>query len=399
MKSTTPTIVLTGGGTGGHLIPIASLAHALKQKNSAARLIFIGLRGGQLDKRFGANPAFSEAYYISAGKFRRYHGRSWLAHLLDIRSWLLNIRDFFRVIAGSFSAWRILRKTSPDLVFSKGGFVAVPVGLAARLLKIPIVTHDSDALPGLANRIVGRWARINATGLPAEHYNYPEPKLRHVGIPTDPRVQPVSAADQARFKEKLGIDPGATVLLAVGGGLGSKTINELVVAIAPELLGAYSKLRIIQITGVKHEADIKRQQQELATDLKKRLSILGFSDEFYKYSGAADLIIARGGASTLAEFALQGKACLIIPAAFLTGGHQLKNANELAKRQAIKVLHEPLSPDQLLAAVKALLDSPEKRRALAQNLSKTADPDSATKLAEILLTEASSGEGGAGGVV
>jgi len=384
---------LTGGGSGGHLIPIASLGHALKQKKPACRLIYIGLKGGPLDKRLADNPDFSETYFVSSGKFRRYHGQSWLRSLLDAPSWLLNIRDFFRVIKGTFSAWRLLRRLKPNLVFSKGGYVVVPVGVAARLLKIPIMTHDSDAVPGLANRIVGRWARVNTTGLASGLYAYPKHKIRHVGIPTDRRVQSVTPDLQTEFKKELGLEPHSQLLLAVGGGLGSKTINELVAAIAPQLLADNPKLLIIQIVGPKHEADMKAIRSRLTPQLQARLTTLAFSDQFYKYSAAADLIIARAGASTLAEFALQAKACIIIPAAFLAGGHQLQNANELAKRRAIKLLREPLTAEQLQATVQTLLDDASQRANLAANLAATAIPDSAAKLAELLLAEAGDGAG------
>ena len=200
----TITVVLTGGGSGGHITPLLSLARALKLFEPTCRVVYIGLRGekiGGLAERF---QVFDEIYYVPAGKFRRYHGESLLAHLVDVRTMMLNVRDFFRVIRGIFSARRILKQIGPDVVFSKGGFVAVPVGIASRLLHVPIVTHDSDSLAGLANRIVGRWAVVHATGMPADGYSYPKKTIRYVGIPVDERIKPVSLAAQADFKRQIG---------------------------------------------------------------------------------------------------------------------------------------------------------------------------------------------------
>jgi UDP-N-acetylglucosamine--N-acetylmuramyl-(pentapeptide) pyrophosphoryl-undecaprenol N-acetylglucosamine transferase len=274
-------------------------------------------------------------------------------------------------------------------VFSKGGFVAVPVGLAAKLSGIPIVTHDSDVMPGLANKIVGRWAKIHATGMPAKFYNYPKASIEHVGIPIDARIKKVTPKIQKQYKEQLNIPPTSPVLLLSGGGNGSKHLNELLTAISRHLLEADLSLHIIHVTGAMHEVNIKQAYREaLPKNEQDRVRIAGFSSDFYAYMAAADLIITRAGATTLAELAAAAKACIIIPSPFLAGGHQLKNAEELTKLDAAVVVPEEVQPDELLVVVSELLSNDNRRWELSKNLYATAHPQAAAELARIILKAA-----------
>ncbi|MBI5906953.1 glycosyltransferase, partial [Candidatus Saccharibacteria bacterium] len=303
-------------------------------------------------------------------------------------------RDFFKVIAGILVSRRILKKLKPDVVFSKGGYVAVPVGIAAHWRHIPIVTHDSDATSGLANRIVGRWAIIHATGMPVENYSYPKDSVRYVGIPIDERIKPVSKAAQADFKRQLGFSADDLVLLVAGGGLGAKSLNEKLVSIAPSLFEANPKLRIIHLTGTKHEQEVAANYTaSLDSDLLQHVKVVGFTDEFYKYSGAADLVVTRAGATVMAEFAAQNKACIVVPSPFLAGGHQLKNAEALSRSGLAEVVANDAKPGVLRTAIIDLLGSRLKRESLAKKLGGTAHNDAAKRLAKILFEVAGQEDG------
>jgi UDP-N-acetylglucosamine--N-acetylmuramyl-(pentapeptide) pyrophosphoryl-undecaprenol N-acetylglucosamine transferase len=385
-KKGLPVIVLTGGGSGGHITPLLSLAHALKEASPGCRLVYIGNKGDQFDSLQQRYRDFDDIGFINGGKFRRYNGESFLSHLLDIKTLLLNIRDFFRVIASIFKALKILRKLKPDVVFSKGSFVAVPVGIAAKLLRIPIVTHDSDSTAGLANRIVGRWAVIHATGMPAEFYNYNKSSVRFVGIPIDPRIKQVSKQDQDKFKGDIGLSATDLVLLVTGGGLGSQDLNEKVTKASPELLSTFPNLHIVHIAGQKNVGEVEKQYLSiLDNEHIRHIKVLDFTPELYKYSGAADLIITRAGATALAEYAAQAKACILVPSPFLTGGHQLKNAELLKKLNAVEVVENDANPEKLFRMSSILLKDSKERNRLAQELAKTAKTDASEELAGILL--------------
>jgi len=377
---------LTGGGSGGHITPLLSLAHELKSKSPSCQIIYIGHKGDKFDNLQRRYNDFDFLAFVNGGKFRRYHGESLWSHLTDWRTILLNIRDFFRVLSSTAKAWRILYEVKPDVVFSKGGFVAVPVGIATWLRGIPIVTHDSDSLPGLANRIVGRWAAVHATGMPAEFYDYPKDKSIYTGIPIDRRIKQFSTSEQRNYKKSLGIEPDSLVLLIAGGGLGSRNINQKIIAIAPKLLNIVKKLNIIHLTGQANEEEVAQQYKTILQGaVAKRVSILGFSSEFYKYLEASDLIVSRAGATAIAEFAAAHKACILIPSSFLTGGHQLKNAAALQKIGAVEVAQEDVSSQKLLDMIVKLLEDAKNRKILGNRLSSTAKLSAASELADILL--------------
>ena len=363
-----------------------SLARALKNANPSCQLIYIGLKGekiGLSDKRFGV---FDQISFVSSGKFRRYHGESLLSHLLDVKTLLLNLRDVFKVLWGTLRAFWLLGRYKPVLVFSKGGYVVVPVGMAARLRGITLVTHDSDAVPGLANRIIGRWARLHATGMPPQYYPYAKDSVVHTGIPVDERVKPVDEGLQKKLKKQIDLPSDCLMLLVAGGGHGSQTINELAVEIAAELLEANLLLQIVHFSGSAHQDHVaEHYMKKLGKQMPSRVRVLGFSSDFYAYSGAADVVLARAGATTIAELAIQRKAAVIIPSPFLTGGHQLKNAEELTTKTAAVVLPNDVSPQKLLTVLNDLLQNQQRREHLAHNISRLAQPDAASHLAELLL--------------
>ena len=389
MKQHPLTIILTGGGSGGHITPLLSLARELKTQAPNCQVIYVGHKGDDFDNFTGSSHDFDFRVFINAGKFRRYHSGNRLAQLFDLKTWALNIRDFFRLPGSIASSVRIIRRFKPDAVFSKGGFVAVPVGIAAKLSRVPIVTHDSDTVPGLANRIVGRWARVHATGMPAKYYRYPRHSIQYVGIPIDRRIKKVTPKIQSQCKQKLKLPPNSAVLLLSGGGNGSRRLNELMVSIARPLLEANLSLYIVHITGRSHESAVKTAyRQALSKNEQDRVVTIGFTQDFYAYSAAADLVITRSGATTLAELGAAGKACIIIPSPYLTGGHQLKNATELQTQDAAVVVDEQVDPDELLVMVSELLNNDHRRFELARNLYGTTRPDAAAKLADIIIKTA-----------
>lgn len=363
-----------------------SLARALKKIEPSCLLTYIGHKGDSFDSLKERYHDFNEMAFITAGKYRRYHGESSWKQLIDIRTLALNTRDFFRTLAGIREAYKVLKQVQPDLVFSKGGFVAVPVGIAARLRRIPIITHDSDSLPGLANKIIGRWATVNAVGANSGSYPYPKEKIIYTGIPIDEKITPVTNLLKRSFRRQIGLPADAEVILAGGAGLGSRDINNKIIEISRSLLSLHSNLYIIHITGNKHLAEASDKYRAiLDRDLLTRVEIFSFVNDFYKYSGAADLVVTRGGATVLAELAAQHKACIVIPAPFLAEGHQLKNTQRLKKLGAIESLPNDATSKQLLNLVELLMRNKQRRLKLGENFGSIAQPDAAGKLAGVIL--------------
>lgn len=381
---------MTGGGSGGHITPILAVARELKDINPDVQVVYIGQKGDKLFDVASGHKAVDVSYAVSAGKLRRYHGEG-LKQLLDFKTMALNVRDAFRVVAGILQSLRLLRKVRPDIIFVKGGFVGVPVGLAAAALKIPYITHDSDALPGLANRIIARWAAKHAVALPAEVYNYPVAKTVTVGVPVTADYQFVTPALQQEYRKQLGIPVDAPMLFIIGGGLGARRVNDAVVKGMQALFTAFPALQVVHGVGRGNESAIERAYDDiLSQDQRQQVRVTGFLDDVYRVSGAADVVITRAGATNLAEFAVQGKACVIVPNPVLTGGHQLKNAEYLASKQATEQVSETAiahDPTVLANTVIALLRDPARRATLGKNFTAFGYPNAARQLAELLLNK------------
>ncbi len=377
-------ILLSGGGTGGHITPILALAHELKRLKPECETVYVGERKGAFMELTDSSKDIDSQYGIFAGKLRRYHGESWLRRILDIKTILKNLRDMAYVALGFFQSLNILRKEKPDVVFLKGGFVGVPMGLAAALKHIPLVTHDSDAVPGLANRVVSRWASMHATALPAEYYDYPADKTKMVGVLVDRSYQPVDSRAQAAFKQKLGLPKTHKLLLVTGGSTGAARLNKAVLKILPDLLKKISDLQVIHQVGKGKRAVYKRYSHE-------RLEVLEFLSPMHEYTGAADLIITRAGANSLAEFGIQGKACVVVPNPDLTSGHQIKNAELLEEQGAAAVVTEDKLYDLqqgLLAVTETLLHDEKKLKELGSKIQKATVTDASQRLAALLVKEA-----------
>ncbi len=321
-------------------------------------------------------------YTIRAGKFRRYHGESFWSHLLDVKTNLLNLRDVFYFTAGFFQSLTLLSRVRPDVVFIKGGFVGVPIGFACRLRRIPYFTHDSDATPGLANRLIAGGAVYHAVGMPPEFYNYPKAKVRYTGIPLNKTYKSVSKEDKLRLRRRLKLPTDSLVITITGGSLGAARLNEWFADVAGSLLESFGNLRIIHQTGSQTSV-----YSALPAGLRDRIQEVAFTEKLADFTAAADLVIARAGATTIAELAVQAKACILVPNPQLTDGQQIKNAKFLAHQHAVVVVAEDQAarPAAFEQTISQLLRSARERQALAKNISALAKTDAADELADIIV--------------
>lgn len=360
-----------------------AVANELKKADISIRIFFVGEKNSKFGHLLTGQTAIDQVYHVHAGKFRRYQGESWLKRLFDFKTNWLNFRDFFLALTGFMECWKLLRRLRPNVIFIKGGFVGVPVGLAAAVLKIPFITHDSDAISGLTNRLIGRWAAQHAVALPVELYNFPPQKTHFTGIPLDSNYHLVNHEKKLQYRHELNLDEKKPVLFITGGSQGALRLNNFVAKAVPELLTAVSGLQILHQTGQTGEL-----YEALPIELQSRVATFKFAKDLYRYSGAADVVISRAGATSIAELAAQGKAAILVPNAELTGGHQVKNADFVAGKKAALVISEERlkhSTRVLVETVKDLLESPHKRAEYGENLHKLSMPEAAKSVAELIL--------------
>lgn len=386
-------VVMVGGGSGGHITPILAVAHELRALRPDCQIIYIGQTGDSLGDVPAQDPNIDAVYSVRAGKLRRYHGEG-LKQILDLPTTARNLRDVGYVVAGLRQSLSLLRRLQPDVVFVKGGFVGVPVGLAVAKLGIPYITHDSDAIPGLANRIIARWASRHAVALPAEVYNYPPAKTVTVGVPIGPQFSVPDTARLEAARTSIGLAPAQRAVLVTGGGLGAQRLNDAFIDVSPWLIKEYPELVLFHIAGRSQQAQVEgRYDAVLQGPDRDRVKVIGFTGQLSDYSAAAEVVVTRAGGTSMAEFAAQAKACVVVPNPQLTGGHQSKNAQVLAARQAIRLVEETAlqaDPKALLPVIKELLDDAQIRRHLGERLHTMAHPESAHKLAMLLLEVAES---------
>ncbi len=336
---------------------------------------------------------------IPAGKFHRYSNwefKDYFIHLwITIKDLIIgNILGFLGFIAGCITAFfRLLFKQNrPDIIFLKGGYVCLPVGLVAKLFKIPYIIHESDAVAGLANRLLMKKAKKVAFGSPiSEEIQEKHPNYVWTGIPVGPEFKPVSGNKQISLKKAFSFNADKPLVIITGGSQGSENLNEATRAILPELLKFTS---VGLVAGRKHYEnmiDLKKYENWDKAELESNFRMWEFNTTMDELMGAADVVVSRAGATTIAELAGLKKAVILVPFARLPGGHQTKNAARLAKTKAVSVIDDLKmvnNPNILLEEIRHLIKSPRLRADMADHLAKEARADAAKRLAEIILEEA-----------
>ncbi len=377
---------MTGGGSGGHITPVTSIAKEIKRIDPTTEIIYIGQKNDKLSALLKNNTDLDKVYFVYAGKFRRYNHEG-LKQLLDFPTMVKNIRDAFLIMIGFVQSVYIIKNNKPNILFTRGGYLSVPVAMAAKVNHVPYITHDSDSVSSLTNKIIGPGAKINAISVDSKHHNYPQHKKVLAGVPVSSEFVHVSDELKTEYRNSLNLPQNSKILLIIGGGLGSVVINQAVLKIVKQLLARYEDLNIFHIVGIKNFKKMNKEYQELIGH-DKRIKLMDFVDDVYKYSGAADVIITRAGATNLAEFSIQAKPCIIIPSPYLTGGHQLRNAEYIDEKNAGVILQEKdviISSEVLLNAIYKLFDEADFREYLSKNISKIAVPGATNKLAKLIL--------------
>lgn len=346
-------IILTGGGTAGHVTP--NLALVPKLKEAGFDICYVGSYNG-MEKEL-VEKAGIPYKGISSGKLRRY---------FDLK----NFTDPFRVLKGFAEANKIMKEYKPDVVFSKGGFVSVPVVLAAKKHKIPIVSHESDMTPGLANKITLSSCTKICCNFP-ETINYlPKDKAVLTGCPI--RGELLTGSKEQGLK-LTGFNSEKPVLLIIGGSLGSVKVNQAVREILPRLIKDY---QVVHLCG-------KGNLDETLTNMPGYVQYEYMSDPLKHLFAMADIVISRAGANAICELLALQKPALLIPlSAAASRGDQILNANSFKNQGFSEVLEEErLSADKLYEAVTQLY---ENRNQYIQKMKKSSQSDAVSMIVGML---------------
>jgi len=368
-------IVVAGSSSGGHVTPINGVLEQLsKRLGSSTRLVFVGQKGDKFAKLIDGK-LVSKKYFIHSGKFRWYNGEG-LRQILDIKTVLLNIRDFFLVIAGILQADRKLGKLKPDVIFIKGGSVAVPLGLAAAGRKIPIITHDSDAVASRSSRMISRWVIHHLVAMDPTNYPYPSEDTQQVGIPVAKVF--FGANKNNKILTSEGLDLEKPTILVMGGSQGASKLNKIV---RKNLSALLKQAQIIHSVGELNK-DIDKKEDYVVKSFIEHAKIPD-------YIASSDLVITRAGATAITEVAAIGKPMILIPGKQLASDHQTYNAKAYEKAGAAIRLDEDetlFNPDMFLENIIKVLGDDKFRQDMVVAQASLVQRESADIIASIIAS-------------
>lgn len=349
-------IVLSGGGTLGPVTPLLAIAQSYSRVNPEASFVWFGTKNGPervLVEKYGI-----EFRVICSGKFRRYAS-------------FLNIIDVFKIAIGFCQAIIYLFFRRPALLITAGGYVGVPLHLAAAVLKIPAWVHQQDKRVGLANRIMAPFASIKTTVLNENTKKF-KGEVLWLGNPVR---EEILKGNKERAIRDFKINSGLPVVFALGGGTGSQRINELIVESLPYLKGF---CEVIHLTGQKREQAEAQKSDEM---FEYYHHFEFFTDEMPDAYAVADIVVARGGFGTISEIASMSKPAIFIP----KPGHQCQNVGFLIEHDAGISIDERTADGKLLAEIiKGLLTDEQKRKTIGKNLYSLIPPADEDEIADII---------------
>ena len=366
-------ILFTGGGTAGHIFPIIAVAREIKKNYPKGEFQFFYI--GPKDK-FSKDLLSKQGIQVKtilAGKIRRYFS---FQNIVDI---------LFKFPIGTLQAFFHIFTISPDLIFSKGGYGSMPAVIAGWTLLTPILLHESDTVPGLANKIASRFVLEIFTSFPIEKTEYfPAKKMISVGNPVRNEILKGSDKEAEKIFKLTGEKP---IIFILGGSQGAQRINNRILAVLSELL---KNFEIIHQTGRQNFEEVKAEAQAIMKKgLKKYYHPVSFlnEEEISHAYQASDLIISRAGAGTIFEIAFLGKPSILVPLPESAQNHQVKNAYAFAKNGGTLVMEEEnFTPHFVLEKLKYLFSQPDKLKEMAKKAKEFSKPNAARIIGEYITS-------------
>ncbi|OKI48979.1 UDP-N-acetylglucosamine--N-acetylmuramyl-(pentapeptide) pyrophosphoryl-undecaprenol N-acetylglucosamine transferase [Micromonospora sp. CB01531] len=373
-------VVVTGGGTGGHTYPalttIRTLRDRLAQAGVEPKLLWVGVSHG-LEAKIARQEGIPFKA-ITTGKLRRSP---------TMRELGRNIADAFRIPLGVLQAIMIVVRSRPAVVLSTGGYVSVPIGIAAWLTRRPLVMHEQILTLGLANRILARVAARVLLSHESSIDHLPERTKSRALVTGNPIRPEILAGDRGRALAAYRLDPDRPLLYVTGGAQGAVQVNNLIADILPDLLAA---CQVLHQCGEYSFDRMRQLAAGLPEHLRNRYRVVAYvHDEMPDVLAAADIVVARSGAGTVAELTALGKACVFIPLIPTGGDEQRRTARHLAEAGAARMLAGPdATPERLREEIMMLLNHPNRRQQLADAARQYGRPHAAADVATALIDAA-----------
>ncbi len=335
-------VIMTGGGTGGHIYPAIAIADKIKRKHPEAEILFVGTEKG-MEKDLVPKNGY-EIRFITVTGFHR-------------KQLWKNLRTAVDLAKGNREANRIMKEFRPDLVIGTGGYVCGPVVRAAHKRGIKTYIHEQNALPGVTNKLLEKYVDKVFISFPESNRFFKnQSKLVVTG---NPIRKSFLLCGMNHSRDKMSIKANEFVILCFGGSLGAGKINNTMIHVI-EAVNPMTDTRLVFITGKNYYKKVVDTLKEREISLNDNINILEYADNMHEYLSAADLVISRAGALTVSEITACGKAAILIPSPNVTGNHQFFNAKVVADKGGAIILEEKdLSDEKLLGTILRLKNNKE----------------------------------------
>jgi len=359
-------VLITGGGTGGHIYPGLAIADNLLERE-AVEILFVGTERG-LEKEIVPKAGFSFATVTVEGLPRRIS--------------LTSLRSGFKLVKGLWQAKKIIEKFRPSLVVGTGGYVCGPVVAMAAWQGIPTLIHEQNAFPGITNRLLAKWVNKIAVTYQESARYFPEEKITLTGNPVRPEV---ISAQREEALAKFSLNPKKKTVLVFGGSRGARSINQAMIA-AREALQNEDFLQIIHVTG-KEDFSWVSGQESMEEVKIGNITIKPYLHNMPDALAAADLVLCRAGATTLAEITVRGIPAILIPYPYATDNHQEYNARSLEKEgAAVVLLDKELNQTKLEDCILRLVKDQNRLDHMAQKSKGMGKPEAAEYIVNCLYS-------------
>jgi UDP-N-acetylglucosamine--N-acetylmuramyl-(pentapeptide) pyrophosphoryl-undecaprenol N-acetylglucosamine transferase len=356
-------IVISGGGTGGHIYPALALVREIQKETKDAEFLYIGTTSGLESKIVPRENIPFKSIHITGFKRK-----------LSFE----NLKTIFRFLKGVTDSKKMLKDFQPDVVIGTGGYVCGPVVYAAAKLNIPTIIHEQNSVPGLTNKFLSRYVKKVAICFDDAKDYFPKNKVVFTG---NPRASEVIGKDGIKGRLSVGLDTTNPSVLIFGGSRGARPINEAVVKSLSEL--GKKPYQVLYVTGDVHFDEVKKEVELVGNP--QNVIIQPFIHNMPEVLAGIDLVVSRAGATTLAELTSLGVPSILIPSPYVTNNHQEKNARSLVVQGAAELLLEKdLNKQSLIQSIDRVLLDKEKLASMKKKAKKMGVPDSANRLYKLM---------------
>lgn len=359
-------VIISGGGTGGHIFPAVSIANAIREKRPDAKILFVGAEGRMEMQRVSA-----AGYPIKGLPIVGFNRKNWLK----------NIPVLFKIMKSRNMAREILSEFKPQVAVGVGGYASGPTLNMAESMGIPTLLQEQNSYAGVTNKLLAKNARRICVAYDGMERFFPADKILFTGNPVRQNLLNTALTKDEAVR-RFGLVPGKKTILIVGGSLGARTINDSILGNLP-LVKQQQKVQFIWQTGKYYSEEIHNELQRRGCP--ENLIVTDFISDMSEAYAAADLVISRAGAGSISEFCLLGKPVILVPSPNVAEDHQTKNALALVQQNAALYVTDAEARRILLPQAINTVTDPAKLESLGRNILQLAKPNAASDIADEVI--------------